>query len=404
MALVAGGGGGPKKAPIQYTAGNAARQVVAPPAKATVAPSTVGSASPAAKSTAAAPAAPATGTPAAVTTGTPQANAYPWLDSQFGKYFQTIQQDFADRGLLDSTNKLQPMTELADAYSARWAQEARTDNQQAISNALALWERLTSANLARQANELAAGMDYKYEGVQQPSIFADIFKNVYLPPTKSSGGPIGDAPVVERRPTITRPLGVDTARGQVVPTYTESAPNYAYRDQQAAIQAQLALQRQQEARLAQQAAQESAISNAYLKLAQEQDARASRAAESESDPWALMADAIVANRMAGLDETPGDNMYPTQLFNTFKASYGIDLEELIRNGDERAEALVRSAYGDPAYADRVIARIKGIAVSSPKVPWRDFHTESGAPTGGRVPMPKTTNYYSYPGAFPFPSK
>ena len=309
-----------------------------------------------ATSTAAAPAAPATGTPAAVTTGTPQANAYPWLDQQFGKYFQAIQQDFADRGLLDSTNKLQPMTELADAYSARWAQEARTDNQAAISNALALWERLTSANLARQNNELAAGMDYKYEGVAQPSIFADIFKNVYLPPTKSSGGPIGDAPVVERRPTMTRPLGVDTSRGNVIPTYTESAPNYAYRDQRADAEAALSLARQQEARLAQQAAQDAAIQNAYLKIAQEQGAAGAAEDASDDEKWAAMSDIAMNNYLAG-KQVPGSNQTPTDLLNTFLSAYNIDVVGLAKQGDPRAISLIKSMYGDPEYEARVLSRM-----------------------------------------------
>lgn len=376
MALVAGGGGfkSPVKKPVQKpsvtrvpstftpqqarrTATVSRQSTYTPPRTSYSAPVTKPAAKPAPK-----PAAKPAPKPAAKPAPKPvvQENQYPWLDAQFNKYFNAIQQDFADRGLLDSTNKKQPMTELADAMSQRWAQEARTDNQQAIQNALTLWDKLTSANLARQGNELAAGMDYEYEDVAQPSIFSDIFKNVYLPPTKSSGGPIGDAPVEERRPTMTRGLGVDTARGRVIPSTTWSAPNYAYRDTQANIASQLELQRQQEARLAQQAAQENAIANAYLKLAQEQAPGGTAGSEGgTNDVWAAMAQDVMTNRMQAQDEVQGNERHPTDLFTWFAAAYPeVDLEAEIRANNPRAIALVSSAYSDPEVASAVINRVK----------------------------------------------
>lgn len=367
MALVAGGGGFKKpiqkpsvtRAPSTFTP-QPARRTATVSRQNTYTPPRTSYSAPATKTAAKTAKKPAP-KPAAKPAPKPvvQENQYPWLDAQFNKYFNAIQQDFADRGLLDSTNKLQPMTELADAMSQRWAQEARTDNQQAISNALALWERLTSANLARQSNELAAGMDYEYEDVAQPSIFSDIFKNVYLPPTKSSGGPIGDAPVEERRPTMTRELGVDTARGRVIPSTTWSAPNYAYRDTQSNIASQLELQRQQEARLAQQAAQENAISNAYLKLAQEQAQGGADEGGAVNDVWAAMAQDVMTNRMQAQDEVQGNERHPTDLFTWFAAAYPeVDLEAEIRANNPRAIALVSSAYSDPEVASAVINRVK----------------------------------------------
>jgi len=151
-----------------------------------------------------------------------------------------------------------------------------------------------------------------------------------------------------------------------------------------------------------QADEDNAYRNAYLRIMQSQEARAAKSDALGGDVWAQMTDEATGNRLAGLDDTPGDNYYPTQMLEMFKSKYKVDVEELVRQGDPRAEALVRSMYGDPAYADRVIARMKGEATV--KVPWRDFHVESGAPIGGRTPIPDTTNYYSYSGAFPFPSK
>ena len=116
---------------------------------------------------------------------------------------------------------------------------------------------------------------------------------------------------------------------------------------------------------------------------------------SGDDKWAMMADEAAANRLNGLDETPGDNYYPTQMLEIFKAKYDVDIPALVAQGDPRAEALVRSMYGDPAYADRVIARMKGDV--EVKVPWRAFHQSGVKPAA-------TTNTYSYHGAFPFPSQ
>lgn len=277
-----------------------------------------------------APAAPAA--PAAAAPGT--SNRYPWLDSAYGKYYDKIQQDFADRGLLDSTNKIQPMTELADAYAQRYAQEARTDNQTAVQNAMSLWELLTSANLAKSQTELGAGLDYNYTGVAQPSIFSNILNQQYLPPLPGSG-PVGDAPVVSR------PVGVRQDKGEVVPTYTETAPNVAYRDNQANIAANRAIQ------------------NAYLKMAQDEAGKA----DSDTAKWEQMAADVVQNKLAG-KAAPGSNLFPNDIFESFQAAYGIDIVGLVRAGDPRAIALVRSAYDDPKVADAVIARMQGVPGSA----------------------------------------
>ena len=199
---------------------------------------------------AAATTAPTTTTTTAPTTTTNTTNQYPWLDSAFGKYFQAIQQDFADRGLLDSTNKLTPMTELADAYAQRYAQEARTDNQNAVTNAINLWSTLASGQLQLADLARLMGLDANMNLPTQPSIFSSIFNQSYLPPTKGTGQ-TGDAP------TVTRAPGVDTSRGEVVPTYGLSMKNKAFEAEQA------------------NAAANRAIQQAYLKLAQDEADRAS---------------------------------------------------------------------------------------------------------------------------------
>lgn len=259
-----------------------------------------------------------------------------WIDPQFDDYFGRIQQDFADRGLLDSTNKLTPMRELADAYTKRLAQERRVDYQNSVQNALSLWEKLTSGQLQQGSLALGAGLSPTLNMPAQPGLFSNIFNQQFLPPTKGTGQ-IGDAPVIER------PVGVDTSRGEVIPTYGMKYDNVAYRDSRA------------------DAASDLAIKQAYLKMAQAQESRAAAEAATGSDPWAQMASDVVQNQLAGKLE-PGKNAYPTDLFESFRAAYNIDLEAEVRNGNPRAEALIRSAYTDPAYADAVIARIKGGSV------------------------------------------
>lgn len=280
---------------------------------------------------AAATAAPTTTTTTAPATTTNTTNQYPWLDSAFGKYFQAIQQDFADRGLLDSTNKLTPMTELADAYAQRYAQEARTDNQNAVTNAINLWSTLASGQLQLADLARLMGLDANMNLPTQPSIFSSIFNQSYLPPTKGTGQ-TGDAP------TVTRAPGVDTSRGEVVPTYGLSMKNKAFEAEQA------------------NAAANRAIQQAYLKLAQDEASKA----DSDTAKWEQMAADVVQNKLSG-KSAPGMNLYPTDLFESFQAAYGIDIAGLVRAGDARAIALVKSAYDDPKVAEAVIARMQGVA-------------------------------------------
>lgn len=281
------------------------------------------------------------------TAAAPAPSPYPWLDTEFGKYFGAIQQDFADRGLLDSTNKMGPMKELADAFTARYAQESRTDNQRAIDNAMRLWEMLTSGELSRAQLLGSTTMTMP----AQPGLFANIFNQPYLPPLKSAGGPVGDAKVVSKAPYI------HTDRGQVVPAYDEQVETLGYQQFQ-----------QDKA----DAAANRAIQQAYLKLAQEQAAREAVTFEreqgggTEDDKWEAMAQEMMGNRLRGLGEGKGTNAYPTQMLTYFKSAYGIDVEELVRQNDPRAIALVQSAYGDPKRAAAVIARMQG-RTPAPKV-------------------------------------
>lgn len=248
------------------------------------------------------------------------------------------------------------------AQQQEWSQGFQT-NQANAQNTMNLYNLLWSsylqgyglggdelANLIGRPNQFPMWADIYKLGYQQPS---------YSPWSQNMGDPVSDQKQTDYVPMI--------------------------RDTPPSLQ-----QKQMEA--------DNAYRNAYLNYLKSTGGGGGGGVggASDDDKWAMMADEAAANRLNGLDETPGDNYYPTQMLEIFKAKYGVDIPALVAQGDGRAEALVRSMYGDPAYADRVIARMKGEV--STKVPWRDFHTESG------TPMPETKNYYSYHGAFPFPSK
>lgn len=248
------------------------------------------------------------------------------------------------------------------AQQQQWSQGFQT-NQANAQNTMNLYNLLWSSYL----QGYGLGGDELANLIGRPNQFpmwADIYKLGYQQPASSfSSQNVGD-PVSDQKQT------------DYVPMIRDTPPSLQ--------------QKQMEA--------DNAYRNAYLNYMKSTGGGGGGGGVggmSGDDKWAMMADEAAANRLNGLDETPGDNYYPTQMLEIFKAKYDVDIPALVAQGDPRAEALVRSMYGDPAYADRVIARMKGDV--EVKVPWRAFHQSGVKPAA-------TTNTYSYHGAFPFPSQ
>lgn len=255
-------------------------------------------------------------TTAVTTPAQTAAPSYPWIDAAFKRYFDAIQQDFADRGLLDSTNKMGPMSQLAESYANTYAQQARQDNQQAIQNAMSLWELLTSGQLAKAQMALNAGLDANMNLPAQPSLFASIQNQSYLPPYKSSG-PTGDVP------TVTRKLGVDKERGEVIPSYTESYKNVAYRDSRA-----------------DQAAQQ-ALANSYLELARQQESRLQSAQDAELGATEATDDEMWAEVSINVMDMLDKGLAADDIIKRVNAVYGIDLMRDAAIGrNQRAQSIL----------------------------------------------------------------
>lgn len=366
MALKAGaeGGGNTKRGtvlksvtvkpvgPIQYTAGKAYQQSVKKPV--TAAPKTTPAArawSNVVSTPAAAPA------PAPVYPTVPQA-AVPQTTTLTGNPYGPLQQtedalmpfweraranmksNLADQGMLSSTGGWrrydqeveQPYAKAANVMYADLQKQARDEQYRATQSNVQNAQNLYNLLWSQYFNSWQLkGNDQGLRAPQDFPLFSNMASAQYQQPLQSY-----------------LPQNMGDANTEQVPRYSPNNGDTLDSKNAAASQA---------------------YQSAYLELAQQQAARDNKA----SDPWTQMASDVVTNQLMG-KTTPGQNAYPTDLFESFKAAYDIDLEAEVRAGNPRAEALIRSAYTDPTYADAVIARIKGEDVPKAATPFTEKPT------------------------------
>lgn len=256
-------------------------------------------------------------------------NQNPYYDTAMQRimpYMQRALNDaragFADQGILSSTGGQGRLADVRAQYlsqagqmaedSRRFDENLATSQQQfGVQNALDMFEMLTANALQRRALE---GRDSTTNRTPaQPDVFRDLFDARWLPPRRASG-PVGD-------PTI------DKSRGEVIPHVGGTGKK------------DLSMMQ-----LEQQAADNAAsraIQRAYLKLAQDEAARA----QEQDDPWAQMTAAAATNR--DLDpSTPGDQagLFPRDMLASFTGMYGVDVESEARKGNPRAIAVYKILY------------------------------------------------------------
>jgi hypothetical protein len=261
-----------------------------------------------------------------------QINPATWIDPEFKKYFDAIQQDFADRGLLDSTNKAQPLATLADTYAGRLAQAQQTQNQQAVQNALNLYQLLVSQELAKA--QLSGNYDMRFP--TDPELFKNIMNasyNTILP----GYGKTGDAKVVSDMPST------QAARGEKIPRYSVAIKTVGQQAEERLKAAQAASQALQRAylKIAQQQAKDAATKN-DLAIQQSKAELASKygiGAENVAPSWNdIASDAISLKYTTGTD---GEQKYPEdEIVKLVNAQYGIDLEEEAAKGNARAKSIL----------------------------------------------------------------
>lgn len=248
----------------------------------------------------------------ATTTGAAYPSAYAATDAGFKRYYDAVQQNFADKGMYDSTTKRQPLLDVADAYASKLATEQRTDTQNAFTNAMNLWELITSGQLSKASLTGSRTVNLP----SQPGVFADIFN--YKIPQYSSTGPTGDADTANTTPYIHKQYG------DVIPSYDEQITTLDYKNAQTD---------------AANAAKSLALQQAYLKLAQSQDARAATAAAAGADTtteattdWNTIATNILSAVQGGGDAG--------SLLKEAYALYGVDILSEAKAGNPRAQAIL----------------------------------------------------------------
>ena len=240
----------------------------------------------------------------------PYPSAYAATDAGFKRYYDKVQQDFADRGLLDSTNKTRPLLDVADAYAAQLATQQRTDNQNAISNALSLWEMLASGALSRAQLEGSTTVRMP----AQPGVFSNVFNSAI--PQYSSNGPTGDATSNKKQPYL------DSARGEQVPSYDDSIKTLSFQNAKTD---------------AANAAKSLSIQQAYLNLAkQKQFAELTADDAGSTDVW----DDIANDAIALLGDGSGSGYDKAMIMKAVNAQYGIDLFREAQGGNVRAQKIV----------------------------------------------------------------
>lgn len=268
----------------------------------------------------------------ATTTGAAYPSAYAATDAGFKRYYDAVQQNFADKGMYDSTTKRQPLLDVADAYASKLATEQRTDTQNAFTNAMNLWELITSGQLSKASLTGSRTVNLP----SQPGVFADIFN--YKIPQYSSTGPTGDADTANTTPYIHKQYG------DVIPSYDEQITTLDYKNAQTD---------------AANAAKSLALQQAYLKLAQAQDARAA-AATAEVDTggaksstghatWADVSEYALSLLASGLT--------PEQAIRAATTKYELQsaLPRWLSTGNAEAVNFVKSIFGDDATASAFIS-------------------------------------------------
>lgn len=239
----------------------------------------------------------------------------PALNAEIGK----TQAGLADQGLIASTAGQGTLADVRNKYLSAARQSAQETalnrEQQAQNAALKVWEMLNSRTLAYR--QLVPKSKMKLPGVN--GIIRDFSNTRFLPPTAGSG-PTGDPMEQLGFGAIDQPSGKTNFEMTLDAQQADSAASRA-------------------------------IENARLKLQREQFAWQKQMADQENpaaDPWTDMQTAAL-NNLDAADPTGATAGYqaqyqPSQLLDTFKVKYGIDVLSEARKGNENAVAIVRTMY------------------------------------------------------------
>jgi hypothetical protein len=246
-------------------------------------------------------------------------NAYqPTIDAET----RQAKAGLADQGLYSSTAGQSALAGIRQKYVSQAQKDAmsaaQTQQQNAITNALNAWEMQASSGL--KAKELM-GSDYALQLPNNYDLFKDLYGVRYSMPTSSATG--------DPKASFYGAAGMGDARMNEDLYYNVDGKTV------------------REKELAQTAADNAsarALQQAQIDLGKQEFEWQKQQDEQKNDVWSNIGALVDGNYTYDSAKGLVGKYEPKQLMGLIKGTYGIDIEQLAKQGDERAIGLYKTMY------------------------------------------------------------